>query len=487
MDDPLLNRVHAVLQEQGLWHPQALLVVAVSGGPDSLALLHILWRLQRAGGPRLHVAHLDHCFRGAQSAAEAVFVAETAQAWELPATVHTVDVPARVRQLRSNAQATARSVRYAFLADVARATGAAAVAVAHHADDQAETLLLHLVRGAGMTGLRGMRVYVPWSEWGGAGEVGSEPGLIRPLLDVTRAAISDYCAAQQLQPRDDPSNRSRAYTRNRIRAELLPLLASFNPQISTSLSRTAALLAADEAWIESYLATLWPELTRMHDQAIEFDRHALLAQHPALQRRFLRRAVALLDPPVEPSYAQIEQAGAVIAAGAGRQALLGPRIRLRVDAERVLLVAPAAMLQPDVPQLAVEEVPLPVEGSVALGQGWICRVGADRPIGVGAWSIALDGAALSGPLVLRRRRAGDRFRPAGGRGSRRLQDFFIDRKIAHSLRAAWPILATSAAIVWVCGLRADARFHVNPTSRRIVYVGFEKHDGEPCCISMPDP
>jgi tRNA(Ile)-lysidine synthase len=478
MDDPLLRYVQAFLSEQDLFKPQVLLVVAVSGGPDSLALLHILWCLQSSGGPGLHVAHLDHGFRGAQSADEAAFVAATAQAWGLPATVAYTDVPARARRLRSNTQATARSVRYTFLAEVAQVNGAAAVVVAHHADDQAETLLLHLLRGTGATGLRGMRARVPWHEWAGtvAGLPDTGAALIRPFLDSSREAIVAYCTAQQLQPRDDPSNHSLSYTRNRIRAELLPLMASFNPQVSSSLCRTAALIAGDEEWIESYLVSLWPELARSHEQVLELDRWRLRELHPALQRRVLRRAVTLLDPQAEIGYAQIDQACVVIEAGTGKQAWLGPHLRLSVDADRVLVYAPEARLPAHVPQLSVDELALPPEGSIDLGNGWLCRIGAAAPDTDSIWRIALDAETLSGPLILRRRRAGDRFRPAGGRGSRRLQDFFVDRKIARRLRTTWPILATSDAVVWVCGLRADTRFIATAASRRIIWVGLIKDD-----------
>ncbi|HWQ15355.1 MAG TPA: tRNA lysidine(34) synthetase TilS, partial [Roseiflexaceae bacterium] len=230
--------------------PGGLLVVAVSGGPDSLALLHALHALRGELRLRLHAAHLDHTLRGAQSAAEAAFVAETARAWGITATVASADVRALVREHRLNLHAAARAARYGLLARVAAEMGAHAVATAHHADDQAETVLAHLLRGAGPEGLAGMSAVVPYAEWSRAtldvrtlnversaaptlnvagstvqrSTFNGQPPLIRPLLSVTRAAIEAYCAANGLEPRRVPSNEDRRYARTRIRRDLLPRL-----------------------------------------------------------------------------------------------------------------------------------------------------------------------------------------------------------------------------------------------------------------------
>src|SRR5512138_2298231 len=161
----LIAEVRAYVAAQRLIGPGAPVAVAVSGGPDSLCLLHVLNRLRLDLGFTLHVAHLDHQIRGEESAAEARFVAGLAHDWGLPATVSASDVPALARTQRLNLHAAARLARYTFLAQVAQSIGAQAVAVAHHANDQAETVLLHLLRGAGPDGLRGMRPAVPWQEW----------------------------------------------------------------------------------------------------------------------------------------------------------------------------------------------------------------------------------------------------------------------------------------------------------------------------------
>src|SRR4051812_17327186 len=284
--------------------PGAPVVVAVSGGPDSLCLLHALAQLRDDLGVTLHIAHLDHMIRGAESAAEAMFVAELARAWGLPSTVEATDVPDRARAQRANLHAAARAARYSFLARVAHAAGAQAVAIAHHAGDQAETVLLHLLRGAGPEGLSGMRAVTPWRGWG-MGDRGWEaedalhppspiphPLLIRPLLTTTRESIERYCAEHGLRPRRDPSNFDLRATRNRIRHELLPRLIEYNPHIIAALGRTADVCAGEHAFALAALEQVWPQLVHERAGAIDVDGSAWRALPVALQRLAIRRAHA---------------------------------------------------------------------------------------------------------------------------------------------------------------------------------------------------
>lgn len=484
--DPLLSRVHTVLDAQHLWRPAARLVVAVSGGPDSLCLLHALRRLRAAGGPALHVAHLEHGFRGPQSAAEAQFVAQTAHAWDIPATVEHVDVPALLAVTGGNSHAVAREVRYAFLHRVAREVAADAIVTAHHADDQAETVLMHLLHGAGPAGLRGMLVTV------------AQPTLLlRPLLDVTRREIEQYCADHNLTPQDDPSNTAPHYTRARIRTALLPLLVQYNPQIVTALGRTARICADDYAYIQTELDRLWPALTEPRPAAVYFRAEQWHQLHPALQRYALRRAASQLTGGGELGYEQVEAGRAAASQGAGQQQTLALGLLLRVEHGGFLILASASYADDAataadyvaLPQLVNDGIVLPVPGIIPLSTAWYAEAGygslppgaalpgaseapraSPGPATQWRWSVILDADRLDGPLLWRRRQPGDRFRPASGCGSRRLQDFMVDAKVPRALRAAWPVLATPTHIVWVAGLRADDRFQATDSTRRIVWV-----------------
>jgi tRNA(Ile)-lysidine synthase len=489
--DILSNRVRTILDQQALWRHDACIVAAVSGGPDSLCLAHALWRLMHAGGPMVHIAHLDHGFRGAQSADEARFVATTAKQWGLPATVAYRNVPALAQAARQNAQAAARAIRYTFLQDVAHNTQADAVAVAHHANDQAETVLLHLLHGAGPAGLRGMRMVVPWTEWSQQAETDSdaahrEPPLIRPLLDSTRAEIEQYCAEHELSPREDPSNASPSYTRSRIRSDLLPDLASYNQQIVAALSRTAQVCADDYAYIQAQLDRLWPELVAERPGAISFRAKPWIQLPTSLQRYALRRAAWQLTGAGDLSYEHIEAARAASHQGAGHQQTLAKGLLLRTEHGSFLLIHTprydadtATTTLYSVPQLHSKIVALAIPGITSLSAAWDAETSyhplADMPEDAPwCWWVALDANRLDRGLFFRRRHPGDRFRPAGGAGSRSIQDFFVDQKIPRELRAAWPILATGSSIVWVAGLRADERFHTTAATQHILWVALRR-------------
>jgi tRNA(Ile)-lysidine synthetase-like protein len=484
----LVAAVRALINEHRMIEPGAPLVVAVSGGPDSLCLLHLLAALQSELAAPLHVAHLDHMIRGAESSAEAAFVGDVARRWGLAATVEAVDVPALAQARRANLHALAREVRYAFLARVARSIGAQAVAVAHHAGDQAETVLMHLLRGSGADGLAGMRPVVPWEEWAPdqetrrAGDKEQEaislspallvsPALVRPLLHVTREDIESYCREHALEPRRDPTNMDLSATRNRIRHDLLPRLIEYNPQIVRALGRTAAVCADEQAFVRDQLDAAWPGLARMRPGAVDFDGAAWQALHPALQRAALRRAHAMLARGATLGLEHVEQARALIGRGVGRCIELPGGVVVTAGYGGAFIVGAAP--EPDAPQLTAGASALPVPGRVDLGGGWAIEAGphpAPAPAPESAWEIYLDADTIAEQLLVRRRRPGDRLRPLGGRGSRRLQDLFVDAKLPRALRDGWPLVATPAAIVWVAGLRAAAPFAATPGSRAIIKI-----------------
>jgi tRNA(Ile)-lysidine synthase len=332
-------------------------------------------------------------------------------------------------------------------------------------------VLLHLLRGAGPAGLRGMRPLVPWPEWAeaeAAAPPDPAPVLIRPLLDVPRAALNAYCAAAGLTPRDDPSNQSAQYTRSRVRRTLLPAFQALNPAAVAALGRTAAICADDYAYIQGQLDAVWPTLTHSDAHRISFAGAAWSGLHAALQRYALRRAAAILGR-AEVSLAQIEAARACTTAGVGKRSDIGPDLRLETTYDGFTLQLRQPPPEMSAPQLEPEHLPL-ANGTTALGNGWLCVVQHEPPAQPSPWWIGLDVAGAVAQLSLRRRKPGDRIRPAGGRGSRKLQDLFVDRKIPRAQRDAWPILLVGDQIAWVAGLRADAAFAV-PPEQATMWVG----------------
>jgi tRNA(Ile)-lysidine synthetase-like protein len=245
----LVARAARFIARHELFTPRCTVVVGVSGGADSLCLLHVLRELAPSLELRVHVAHLNHGLRGAEAADDAEFVQDLAAAWGLPATVASEDVQGYADEHRLALEEAARQVRYAFLASTAVASGARHIAVAHHADDQAETVLMHFLRGSGVGGLRGMLPVTPLTDYRALSARAAVDAqavlLVRPLLAERRVEIEAYCAEHGLVPRIDTSNADTRIYRNRLRHQLLPVLRGYNPNIESVLTHTADVMAGD--------------------------------------------------------------------------------------------------------------------------------------------------------------------------------------------------------------------------------------------------
>lgn len=310
----LLALLQAAHRQHRLWPTGATVLVAVSGGPDSLCLLHLLHRLAPLQDLHLHVAHFNHRLRP-ESNEDAHFVQMIAARWQIEVTIGEQDVAALARRMREGIEAAARQARYGFFAEVATATGADAIALGHTLNDQAETVLLRLLRGAGTTGLAAMRPR----------GFRDNHLLVRPLLEASREQTEDYCREHDLRPRYDVTNSDPRFLRNRVRADLLPLLSQVNPRIVTALSRTARLCADDDDCISELLQQQWPTLATMEEDRVILRRAALLLLHPALQRRALRHAVGMLGPLTELGSGHLDRMLDVVRRGRGRLQLPGGR------------------------------------------------------------------------------------------------------------------------------------------------------------------
>ncbi|PJF36984.1 MAG: tRNA lysidine(34) synthetase TilS [Candidatus Thermofonsia Clade 1 bacterium] len=290
----LQKRVLDFCRAERLFVPAERVVVAVSGGADSLALLDILVALQGELDIALHVATLDHGLRGAQGAADAAYVAEIAARWQLPCTVGSVDVPSLAATWRLGTEAAARRARYAFLRDCAAQISATCIATAHQRDDQAETVLLHLIRGSGLAGLRGI---LPCTQRDGL-------RLVRPLLAIAHDELVAYLSARGIAPREDSTNYDLRYARNKVRHAIMPLLREINPSVAASLARTAETLRDDYAALMASLPSYAPPSIRRED---------FLRLLPAQQRLWLRAAVQHLAPDHELSFERVEAARRFVA------------------------------------------------------------------------------------------------------------------------------------------------------------------------------
>lgn len=486
----VLDQVRTTITRHSLITRGDKVVVGVSGGPDSLTLLHSLCALREELQIELHVAHLNHQLRGSDSDADAAFVARLASEWGLPATIESRDVNAYARKQRLSLEEAARQARYAFLAEVAQRVGARVIAVAHNADDQAETVLMHFLRGAGMAGLRGMRYKSEIRDWGV--EIPrrklqlqiSALYLIRPLLDVTRAEIENYCKENSFTPRFDQSNLDTTLFRNRLRQEVLPYLESLNPNLREVILRTACALTDDYAFLLTQVRTAYVQVTREENGAIVFRRDAWHALHPALQRGTLRAAVQQLRGDFRNlAWTHIEDARHIaLEKGTGTKATLPHGLQLVVGYDEFTIGGEkyfhrgAAL--PDWPLLRAGCIALVIPGIAELPESeWVVQTEISNQTGDKAdrWTALLDFEKCNGKIFLRRRLPGDRFQPADfGGHTKSLHKFMIDEKIPRAVRPWVPLLVVDDRIIWVCGFRVDERARVTSDTHQIWRVSFKK-------------
>lgn len=325
-------RVLNTIREQGLAATGDHIVAAVSGGADSLCLLHILHDLQTTVGYHLTAATFDHGLRGAEGAADAAFVVDRCAQWGIACHAGRASEPLAERTTGIGLEAAARRARYEFLMSVCLQVGADRAATGHHADDQAETVLLRLLRGSGLTGIAGMAFDSPLP-------YAPDLRLIRPLLTLRRSDCDAYCAAIGLTPRDDASNRDRERLRNQIRLDVLPLLRTINPQIESALGSLAEIAAVDDAFIHAALLHATPDEIR-DEVGIALPRRSFRALPDALRRRWIASAARRLigDDGAGVSHDRVLAADALARrGGTGQIALLGAGLRLRLTSTAVVV------------------------------------------------------------------------------------------------------------------------------------------------------
>ena len=466
------RRVVDALEQSGVG-AGSLLIVAVSGGPDSLALLHSLWRIGKDRDLRLHGAHLDHGLRGCSSDADAAFVAQTFERMGIPYTVERADVSAMRRRERLSLEDAARRLRHGLFARVADQQGAEAVALGHTLDDQAETVLLHLVRGSGLTGLRGMAHSSEMDVSGG------KLRLLRPLLRVTRRDTAEYCRTIGVEPRLDESNLSPRPTRNRIRLELLPLMEKMNPAVKESLVRLSRSVALDLAFLEGEVEGALETTISAGDGIVSIDRKQFLGFHPSVQSHLIRRAVLLAKNDLtDLRQSHVQEMVRLMSGRAGTSLDLPGGLRFGVSYQ-VATLGPRQRTSCPLPPLE-GQTSLRVPGETRLG-GWrvttkLVETSAP-PSGQGCddarFVETFDLGSLGGELVLRARSPGDRFQPLGMAHYKKLQDFMVDRRIPREWRDSVPLLVSPRGIAWVVGWRVADWARVRDDTERALSIEVE--------------
>ena len=467
----LESRVRKFILDHTLAFIPRPLVIGVSGGTDSLSLLYALHCLSPKLGLTLHVAHFNHGLRGPASDSDAELVKAQAEVLGLPISSAKEYVKSLPGGHSRSLEEKAREARYDFLAQVANEQDAQGIAVAHTADDQAETVLLHLIRGTGLRGLAGMK---PVSETTSVS--GRAFTLYRPLLEVTRAQTEAYCQALNLEPCIDHTNLLPDTLRNRIRLELLPLLRQYNPRISDSLTRLAESASLDLSFIQSQVDEIWLSIVEQLDSGLSISRRNLSEIHPALRRRVLSQAIeSLSGSPIDIEAVHVEALEMLVMGETGSKLDLPKGIHATLDYDSLVLSHLPAT-QPPTP-LPDEPITIKVPGET-LVPGWKITATINEPISANRdtdpYSALFDMDRLPGPLAVRRRRPGDRFTPLGMSGSKKLQDFLTDAKVPRHLRDSIPIVLSADQIIWVVGHRPSEFTKLTPTTHRTLRLTLQQ-------------
>ena len=433
----LAQRFQQHLDATGLIPTDSCGLVAVSGGADSVALLHLLHGVAAPRKLRLQAAHLDHALRP-DSAADAAHVRVLCRALNVPLAEARTDVAALARAGRGGTEQIARDARRAFLQATAQLHGCTWIALAHQRDDQAETFLLRLLRGAGTTGLAGMRPL--------------EPPFVRPLLPFARTELVNWLAGEGIAWREDPSNLDPAFARNRVRHELLPLLESYNPAIRVRLVELCRQLADDEHdWTQRADSEL-RRVALLADGECRLPCAALTSASPALAGRLVRAALAGVRGDLRRIDADHIAAILALAGGTrpqGEVNLPGAWVGRRY----------ATLLVRRAPPAVSPQSPFAVTGpgSYPLADGRVLSVLlADRASGEGPSVVEFCARQVTFPLAVRSPQPGDRLRPDGMTGSKKLHDLFIDLKLPAEARRTAALVWADGELLWVAGLRRAA-------------------------------
>jgi tRNA(Ile)-lysidine synthase len=502
------SKILDFIQRHSLIRRRELVVVGVSGGADSVCLLHVLAKSRSRLGIRLHVAHLNHQIRGVESEADAEYVSNLAGSLGIPSTIEAQDVAAYRTQRKCSLEEAARELRYGFFARVAGKVGARRIAIGHTRDDQVETILMHILRGTGIVGLCGLAPCSPlvYDSQGmpsaaGPSSVAKERRgnllVIRPLLDITREETANYCQKHQLDPRVDASNLLPSFFRNRLRLHLLPLLRQYNPSIDEALLRLADIAKENNAFIEQQASEVWDVVARRENNAIYLDKRQMASLSIALQRHLLRAAVTELAGDVRDVEAgHIEAARSLLNKPASKTSPLPHGLICQGGYDELVIGRPFPVIASEARQSEFPPCPFPpladefhlkVPGKTAFS-GWnvlasIVRKHVDFRSSRGAMSTSrtarpsnlvahFDLQKTGMNLCVRRRRPGDRFQPLGMNTPKKLHEFMVDAKIPRSWRGRIPIVRSPQQIIWVAGWRIDDRVKLTEASKEILRLEF---------------
>lgn len=452
-------KIHRTIEKYHLTKPSDKVVIACSGGPDSMALLNILNNLKESLGITLHVMHLNHLSRGAESEKDAEFVSKFCKKLALPFTLYTFNVPLYARRQKISFEEAGRKVRLHYYKKALKETGASVAATAHTLDDHVETILMRILQGTGPSGIRGI--------------LPARRHLISPLINITKKEIIEYLMENKIDFQVDESNLSAAYVRNKIRHVLLPLIEKeFNPNIRQNLARMAQWWQEEEEYWDkkvkeaSMIAAIIGKSAQI--KISEFN----LLEKP-LKKRLLRYALQAVKGNLEDiTFSHLSSLLELAEKESGSKIALPGRISAGVEFENLIIKRSMAKTK-------LPEVPLAIPGVVEI-PSWNLKIISEiikyPPMDWTSDSLHayIDRNKIKGSLTLRARKPGDIIMPLGMEGRKKIKEILMEYRIPASQRESVPIICDEEKILWVAGVRLDERVKVTSKTKEILHLKVDK-------------
>jgi tRNA(Ile)-lysidine synthase len=483
----LESKVQDFIHHHQLLLPHETIIVAVSGGADSVCMLHLLTRLQEHFNLHLHIAHFNHQLRAAESEADSQYVKELAEQFNIPVTLGSGDVLAHQVSRNCTLEEAARELRYMFFYEVAKKVGAKKIAIGHTLDDNVETIIMHILRGTGLSGLKGMSPCSPLPYIkdtpplfnNSVGQRQHDLSIVRPLLDVTRDETMYYCQKYQFAPRIDSSNLSLSFYRNRIRLELIPLLKQYNPGLELSLLRLADMAQADINFIEIQSIQALMNVSQLKDGKILLNRAKTKDLPVAIQRQVIRLAIAGIRGNLKDiSLDHIESIRGLLSKPVGKEFSLPYSLTCYGEYDYIVITN-AEKCKSSQGLSSQQLINIPGE---TIFPGWIIEATISNKLvnSEQIQQIKLQGAFVADfdlritgtKLYIRHRQPGDKFQPLGMKSWKSLQNFMVDLKIPVAQRSLVPLVCSSKQIYWVVGFRIDEKAKVTTDTRNMLHLTF---------------
>lgn len=426
------------------------IIVGVSGGPDSMCMLHILKGLQETYKIKLYAVHLNHCFRGADADADMDYVEKICKQWDIPVYIEKINVPAYSAKMGLSPEEAGRKLRYELYDKVYKEVGGSKIAVAQNLNDNAETVLMRLMRGTGLNGIKGIEPV--------------RDNIIRPLIHVERSLIEKYCEEQQIHPCIDKTNAEPIYARNKIRIELLPYMKNhFNPNITYTLNQFAQIMTEENEYVEQQGKKIFSKVAILEEETVKINIAKMRAEHIAMQKRILLQGIRhILGDTTGIEQKHIALALKLVEKNTGAAIELPFHLKIFKSYDTIIIQRKKTVKMHEIQNEIIKMNIKPI------------KVANMSKIERSEEKIWIDAEQIKEDLVLRHRKPGDIFSPIGMKGSKKLSTYMVDEKIPKEQRDEIDVIADGNNIVWVVGKRMSEQYKVRNHTKNIYEINISR-------------